>query len=114
MIWASATLASGMSFPQIGDCSCSDHAFVLMQWKAQVDCYKPRIWHFDNFLLQVSGASDKFRADILEFYSWKKGSAKTTNLWDACKAFLRGKLMSLKAFRDKEKNLASAKLKLEI
>lgn len=65
-------------------------------------------------MLETPGAPDKLQADILEFYNWNKGSSKVTILWDACKAFLRGKLIALKAFRDKEKNSARVKLKLEI
>lgn len=54
------------------------------------------------------------QSDILEFYGWNRGIAITTILWDTCKAFSRGKLILLKAFRLKEKSSVRLQLKLEI
>lgn len=114
MIWASTVLTLNMLSPKIGDRSWSDHAFVSIQWRSQVDYCRIRTWHLDNFLLETPGSLDNLQTGILEFYSWNKGTARTTVLWDMCKAFLRGKLISLKAFRVKEKNSETAKLKSEI
>lgn len=88
--------------------------FVSVQWKFKADRCRTRLWRLNNFLLEALRANDRLQNDILEFYGWSNGIARTTLIWDMCKAFLRSKFIALKAFRDKEKGLARPKLKLGI
>lgn len=113
-IWASSDLAVNISSAIIGDCSLSDHIFVTVQWKAKSGCRHCRVWCLNNFLLEMPELNVLVWKDILEFYSLNRGSARTPILWDTCKAFLRGKLIAFKMFRDREKGWVRPHLVSEI
>lgn len=112
-IMASNAMAMNMCSAIIGD-RTPDHAFISVEWRVKADCSRCRVWQVNNILLETSGVEELVNRDILEFYSWNQGLAGTAVMWDACKAYLRGSFIAIKAFRDRERDLIRANVLSEI
>lgn len=62
----------------------------------------------NNFLLEAPGIEVKVKLEIREFFRWNKATASTAVLWDTFQADMRGILIAVKAFREKQRGLVRA------
>lgn len=87
----------------IGVIAITDHALVELHLDLNVDKIKVGRWRMNTSLLQDEEFAKKLGEDICKFLELNIGStARLATVWDALKAFVRGKFISQSSFKKKE------------
>ena len=72
---------------------------------------KPTTWRLNNMLLKNQWVNEEIKREIKKYLKTNDNENTTIqNLWDATKAVLRGKFITIQAFLKKKKNLKSNNL----
>lgn len=74
----------------------SDHSAVILRLKIGERGTQSR-WTLDCTILQDEGVMEILSKETEEFFKFNQGSSETGVIWDAYKAFLRGRLGALAA-----------------
>jgi hypothetical protein len=88
---------------EIAPCILSDHHGLRLIFNININNRKPTFtWKLNNTLLNNTLVKEGIKKEIKDFLEFN-GNEHTTypNLWDAVKAFLRGKLIALSASKNK-------------
>lgn len=94
----------------IGVIGLTDHAHVELKLELKVDCEKRGRWRLNTFLLEDKVFADSLQEDINMFFELNIGSTpRLATVWDASKAFIRGKCI---AYASKKKKESVKKVKL--
>lgn len=97
---------------EIGTIAISDHATVELQIDLNTDKTKRGRWRLNTMLLQNKIFSEELSKDLKFFWEINMGSTdKVATVWEASKAYIRGKIIAY-ATRVKKDNLEREK-KLE-
>lgn len=88
----------------------SDHAPVFLDWIFGPAAKEKKAWILNTFLLESHGVRERIAKDILDFYTWNRGTASANIVWDAFKAYIRGILISIKVYLGKQKDKARVEL----
>jgi hypothetical protein len=88
---------------EIVPCILSDHHEIRLIFNNKINNGKPRFtWKLNNTLLNDTLVKEGIKKEIKDFLEFNENeSTAYSNLWDIMKAFLRGKLISLSAFKKK-------------
>ena len=88
---------------EIVPCILSDHCGLRLIFNNNIDNRKPTFtWKLNNILLNDTFVKEEIKKEIKDFLEFNENEATTyPNLWDTMKAFLRGKLIGLRASKNK-------------
>ncbi|KAF7644636.1 hypothetical protein LDENG_00218650 [Lucifuga dentata] len=79
----------------IGPIALSDHAPVEIQIDLNTETGKRGRWRMNTMLLKDEGFSDKLAEDLACFFELNIGTTeKLSSVWEASKAYIRGKLIA--------------------
>ena len=104
---------------KIGTIALSDHAWVELNIDLNTETEKKGRWRMNTMLLQDEIFSAKLTEDLTSFFDINMGSTeRIATVWEASKAFIRGKLIAQSSKKKKEsieqiRNLESEIVTLE-
>lgn len=81
----------------------SDHAPVSLNWEIGLKRSRSYGWWLNNLLLATSDVVNKVTQEIKNFLQWNKGSTSVRVVWDAQQAYIRGILINIKTYREKQR-----------
>uniref|UniRef100_H3A0G6 Uncharacterized protein n=1 Tax=Latimeria chalumnae TaxID=7897 RepID=H3A0G6_LATCH len=100
----SKSLIQSVTNVSIGFRVISDHAAVTLLMLLNEEFPAPPRWRLNAFLLQDKSFLQKLMVDIRDFLCFNEETASSKAiLWDALKAFTRGKLLSRASFLKKQR-----------
>ena len=84
----------------------ADYHGLRLIFNNNINNRKPTFpWKLNNTLLNDTLVKEGIKKEIKDFLEFNENEATIyPNLWDKMKAFLRGKLIALSAFKKKKKN----------
>uniref|UniRef100_H3ALZ8 Endonuclease/exonuclease/phosphatase domain-containing protein n=1 Tax=Latimeria chalumnae TaxID=7897 RepID=H3ALZ8_LATCH len=89
---------------KIGSFTLSDHTPVIMAFLPKPDLIKTKHWHFNNTLLRDTNFIGMMQREIKKNFQNNLGSViAMTTVWDAFKAYCRGRIISYATNRKKER-----------
>ena len=69
---------------------------------------KPTTWRLNNMLLKNQRVNEEIKKEIKNYLETNDNEDTTfQNLWDAAKAVLRGKFITIQAFLKKRRNISN-------
>jgi hypothetical protein len=88
---------------EIVPCILSDHHVLKLIFNNNINNRKPTFtWKLNNTLLNDTLVKEGIKKEIKDSLEFNENEATTyPNLWDTMKAFLRGKLIALSAYKKK-------------
>lgn len=108
-ILASENLLEWIGYAEIGDRTISHHVPISAAWLVERRDHTCRGWWLNN-LLEVTGIDKYIHQGFENFYEWNKGTVPTITLWETCKVFMRGHLITFRAVRDERRDLERVKI----
>ena len=79
----------------IGAIAISDHATVSLDVDLNTETAKRGRWRFNTTLLQDRAFSETLSEDLKSFFETNMGSTeKIASVWEASKAYIRGKIIA--------------------
>ena len=100
---------------KIGTIALSDHALVELNIDLNTETGRKGRWRMNTMLLQDELFCAKLSEDLTFFFDTNVGSTETiATVWDASKAFIRGKLIAQSSKKKKESIEQVRKLENEI
>ena len=97
---------------EIVPCILSDHHALRLIFNNKKNNRKPTLtWKLNNTLLNDTLVKEGIKKEIKDFLEFNENEATTyPNLWDTMKAFLRGKLIAMSAFKKKRERAHTSSL----
>lgn len=100
---------------EIGTIALSDHATVELQVDLNTDNVKRGCWRLNNVWLQDVSFSNTLSEDLKSFFEINIGSTETiASVWEASKAYIRGKIIAHASKMKKENATKEKTLDKEI
>jgi hypothetical protein len=102
-IIAEKTGLNRYKYIEIIQCILSDHHGLRLIFNNKINIRRTTfMWKLNNTLLNDTLVKEGIKKEIKDFLEFKENEATTyQNLWDTMKAFLRGKLIALRASKKK-------------
>lgn len=84
----------------IGTKIYTDYAPVTMQWNYKVNIPRQQFWKLRVYLLESKGTQEWLMKKT-DFFETHRGSSDWVNIWEAFKAYMRGKFISFHSYQKK-------------
>lgn len=111
----STTLVDSVVDCEMGAIALSDHGTVQLNVDLNTDKVKRGRWRLNTMLLQNDSFSNTLSEDLKSFFEINIGStSKISSVWEASKAYIRGKIIAHSSKAKKESADKERKLEKEI
>lgn len=114
MFLIASPLINSVSSCNIRSIAITDHAAVELCMIAGPDMSKNTRWRMNTSLLQDKGFRTSLGKDLKSFFELNIGSTDIATVWEASKAYIRGKLIAHSALKKRENLNNIKKLESEI